>query len=239
MSFTPVMAELILKHLVNNNAIANVGDATGLPAAATAGNLFMRLHTQVLGEADDQSTNEIAYTGYVGGVSVPRSTGGFTCSQIAGIGAQWVNAADISFPQRTDTGAAVTAFGWSMGSAATGATRADFRGFCGDVASKLAFTAIAAGDLITIPGHSLAVDNRVVFSSEPGATLPSGITAYTTVYWVKTVSGNDITISTTQGGSAVDITTAGAGYIARVQGLTINELTIPRFLAGTLKYILG
>jgi hypothetical protein len=238
MSFTPVYAELLLKHLVNNDDIADTGDAAGLQNSAAAGSYYLRLTTTVPQPGDTAASNEISYTGGYTGQAIARTTGGFTVSQVAGIGAQWVNAADILFAQRTDAGAAVVAFGWTLSSAATGATRIDFCGACGDVASKQAFTAIAAGDVITIPGHSLAVDNRVVFSSEPGATLAAGITAGT-VYWVKTVSSNDITVSATQGGAALDITAAGSGYIQRVQGLTINELTIPRFLAGTLKYILG
>lgn len=77
------------------------------------------------------------------------------------------------------------------------------------------FTAIAAGDLITIPGHSLVVDDKVRFVAIPGSSLPGGISANTT-YFVKTVSGNDITISATQGGATLDITGAGSGLIAKI-----------------------
>ncbi len=55
-----------------------------------------------------------------------------------------------------------------------------------------------------------------------------------TVYFVKTVSGNDITISTTSGGATLDITAAGAGLGIKVSPITINLNTIPRLTAGTI-----
>ena len=50
----------LLQHIFNNTAIANVGDATGLPASATAGSLWVSLHTADPGEAGTQSTSETA-----------------------------------------------------------------------------------------------------------------------------------------------------------------------------------
>jgi hypothetical protein len=68
----------------------------------------------------------------------------------------------------------------------------------------------AADITFTIPGHSFSVDDRIVCHAVSGSTLPTGVTEGT-IYWVKTVSGNDITISTTQGGATLDVTVAGDG----------------------------
>jgi len=68
-----------LNHLFVNAAIANVGDATGLPAAATVGNFFMRLYTSAVVVDDATIGTEASYTGYVsGGVAIPRTVAGFT-----------------------------------------------------------------------------------------------------------------------------------------------------------------
>ena len=67
----------------------------------------------------------------------------------------------------------------------------------------------ATDDTITIPGLSgVAVGDRITFAVPTGGTIPTGLTAGT-VYYVKTVSGAVVTVSTTNGGSTVDITAAG------------------------------
>ena len=38
----------ILLHIFNNTAITDIGDALGLPASATAGNLYIRLYTDAV-----------------------------------------------------------------------------------------------------------------------------------------------------------------------------------------------
>lgn len=65
-----------LKLIFNNVGIGTIGDATGLPPSASAGNFYFTLHTADPGEAGNQSTSEAAYSGYAR-VAVPRTTGGF------------------------------------------------------------------------------------------------------------------------------------------------------------------
>lgn len=69
----------LLLLLFNNTAIANIGDAGGLRATATAGSLWWSLHTADPGEAGTAVTNEAAYTGYAR-VAAARASGagGFT-----------------------------------------------------------------------------------------------------------------------------------------------------------------
>lgn len=46
----------------NNTDWANVGDAAGLQNSATAGSLYLSLHTSSPGESGTQATNEISYS---------------------------------------------------------------------------------------------------------------------------------------------------------------------------------
>lgn len=96
----------LLKLLLQNVTWAGVGDATGLVGSTTAGSWFISLHTADPGEAGDQTTNEISYTGYAR-VAVARSAGGWTVSGNSGS-----PAATISFGQMTaGTGGTVTHVG--------------------------------------------------------------------------------------------------------------------------------
>ena len=113
MSLSNSFETSLLNHIFNNAAIANIGDASGLPASATAGNLYVSLHTADPGEAGTQSTSEATYTGYAR-VAVARSAGGWTVS-----GANSVNAGVINFPAATAGSNTLTHFG--IGTSASGA----------------------------------------------------------------------------------------------------------------------
>ena len=55
MSKTNTWETGLLELLFTNTTFAGVGDATGLPGAATAGSLYFSLHTSDPGEAGDQT----------------------------------------------------------------------------------------------------------------------------------------------------------------------------------------
>ena len=76
---TDLLTELWLKHLLQNAAIADVGDASGLQPSATAGSLYISLHTASPDAADVQTTSEADYTSYAR-VAVARSAAGWTVS---------------------------------------------------------------------------------------------------------------------------------------------------------------
>lgn len=59
---TNAAATAFLLLYFNNTDWANVGDAGGLQNSATAGSVFLSLHTSSPAEAGNQSTNEISYT---------------------------------------------------------------------------------------------------------------------------------------------------------------------------------
>jgi hypothetical protein len=103
----------LLALIFNNTDFANIGDAGGLQNSATAGSLYVSLHTADPGEAGDQTTSESAYTNYAR-VAVARSGAGWTVS-----GSNASNAAVITFPACGATGSTVTHFG--IGTASSGA----------------------------------------------------------------------------------------------------------------------
>lgn len=88
-------------------------------------------------------------------------------------------------------------------------------------ATQFAGTGIASTDTFTAPGSSYSVGDTVVFFAGAGATLPGGITAGT-IYFVKTASGSAITLSTTSGGTTLDITADGAGIVQKITTETFN-----------------
>ena len=224
MSKTNTLENDWLLLLFNNTDIALVGDAAGLQNSAAAGSLYVSLHTAEPGEAAVQTTNETAYTNYAR-QAVARSGAGWTVASN-----QVSNAGAITFPQCGITGATITHFG--IGTDVSGAGKMLYTGPLGTVVQG-PFTAVDVGDLITIPGHTLAVDERVAFYPAFGSTLPTGLTEGT-IYWVITVAGNDITVSTTQGGGAVNITAAGDGVAIEAATLVVSSGITPSFAIGAL-----
>jgi len=114
MSASNAFEDALLDLLFLNTAIANVGDATGLPATATAGSCQLSLHTVALTDTDTLLTaNQCAYTGYAR-QTVARSGAGWTSS-----GGTASNAALIQFGEKT-AGADETAVHCGIGLIATG-----------------------------------------------------------------------------------------------------------------------
>lgn len=119
MSMSNASETALLNLLFKNTACANVGDASGLQHSAAAGNFHIALHTTDPGEAGDQTTNEIAYTGY-GRVAVARGAG-FNVT-----GDAVSNAATAQFGECTAGTATVLWF--TVGTAASGAGSVIYRG---------------------------------------------------------------------------------------------------------------
>jgi len=92
----------LLQLLFNNVDIANIGDAGGIQNSATAGSLYLALHTADPGEAGDQTTNECTYGSY-DRVAVARTVGGWTVSSDTA-----VNTALAQFPECTSGSETIT-----------------------------------------------------------------------------------------------------------------------------------
>lgn len=121
MSKSNTLENEILAHLFQNAAIAGIGDATGLPASATAGSCYVSLHTADPAEGGDQTSNEATYTGYAR-AAVARSAAGWDV-----VGNAAANAAEVAHPQCTGGGPqTITHFG--IGTSPSGAGKLLYSG---------------------------------------------------------------------------------------------------------------
>jgi hypothetical protein len=212
----------LLNHYFKNAAHGNVGDANGLPASATAGSLYLALHSADPGDAGNQSTGEISYTGY-SRPAAARGTG-FTVS-----GKSVSPATEASFGKRTDGGGDVVALFWSVGTDATGAGHLILRGGIGPVPTP--FTT-GANNAINCPAHGFAVGDRVVFWQYQSLALP-GLTDGQ-VYWVVSApDANTFTVSSTQGGASANLT-VGQGTCQKITPLVITQNVTPKLETGTI-----
>lgn len=214
-------------NLLFNNSVAassildDVSD--GIDASPTAGNLFVSLHTDDPGEAGDQTTSEATFTNYAR-VSVARTSGGWTVS-----GNNVSNTATVAFPQ-AGAGSPEDVKFFGVGTDTSGAGNLLYSGHLGETA--LAFVAEADNETLTVKNHSF-VDNDEVFVYEiPGVALPTGLSRG--LYFVITPSGDDLTLESTLGGGAVNITADGAGNIAKVVKKTVDPNDTVSFAAGDL-----
>ena len=107
--------ELLLL-VYNNTDIADIGDAGGLQNSATAGSLYVALHTADPGEAGTAATSECAYAGPYARQAVARSALGWTVTDNT-----VSNAALIQFPQCS--GGSETATYVSVTTAVSGASK--------------------------------------------------------------------------------------------------------------------
>lgn len=106
----------LLNLIFKGIAIANIADNA---ATSPLTNLFVALHTADPGEAGDQNTTETAYTSYAR-VAVARGAGWtVTANSVS-------PAANIDFPQCTGGTSTITHF--SVGVAASGATKVLYKG---------------------------------------------------------------------------------------------------------------
>jgi hypothetical protein len=209
-----------LNLLFTNANLANIGDATGLRGSSVAGSLFLSLHTADPGEAGGGA--ECAYTGYAR-VAKARSGADFS---VSGDSVSLVSAATFGIC----TAGSETALFGGIWTASTGGTLL----LSGPLGSVLGLAVGLASDTITIPGLAgVAVNDRLMLAAVPWASLPAGLTEGV-AYFVKTVSGNDVTLSTTAGGATLDITAAGAGVAFKITPIVIEPLVAPQIPAGVI-----
>mgnify|MGYP007079331019 CR=1 FL=1 len=107
----------LLKLIFNATAITGIADNAG---SSPLTSLYVSLHTDDPGEAGDQATNEVSYTGYQR-VAVARSGAGWTVTNNS-----VSPASDITFPQCT--GGSATATHFAVGTAPSGAGKILYKG---------------------------------------------------------------------------------------------------------------
>ena len=113
MSMSNAAEQALLDLLFLNTDWAGIGDAGGLQNSATAGSFYIALHTADPGEAGNQTTSEVAYTGFAR-VAVARSGSGWSRS-----GSTMSNVGTVQFGECTAGSATATHF--SIGTDLSGA----------------------------------------------------------------------------------------------------------------------
>jgi len=83
---------------------------------------------------------------------------------------------------------------------------------------KIAFRADSTTDKLTVVGHPFSVGSSFQVTALSGSVLPAPLLEGGT-YYVVSISGNEIGISETAGGAAIDLTTNGSGKLYVVVGL--------------------
>ena len=206
---------------------------TSIATSTGATNLYLSLHNADPGMSGSQTTNETAYTNYAR-VAVVRSSAGFTVAGSAPL-VNVSNAAVVTFPQCGATGDTISHFG--IGLSASGAGTLLASGPVGVTpAGPYDFTCTSASPgSLTVPGSSLAVNDRVSVYSDAAGTLPTGITEGT-VYYVGTASGIVVSLSTTpSNANPVNTSSVGAGYlIKQTTPLAVSNGVSPTFAIGAL-----
>ena len=229
-SFTDGTESALAKLIFNATNWANIADNT---VTSPLANLFVSLHNADPGEAGSQTTNETAYTNYAR-QSVARTSGGWTIS--GSDPTQVVNAGVITFPQCGASGDTLTH--WGIGSLVSGAGVLFASGPIGPVTGPyLEFTAsLASPGVLTIPGSTYSVNDRLSVYHTPSGTLTGGVTEGT-VYFVGTVASTIlVTLSTTTAnGNPVNTSTVGAGVSIKQTPLVVANLVTPSFAASALK----
>lgn len=215
----------VWNHILNNEDIANIGDAAGLQNSAANGSLYVTWATSWPGDSGNQSTGEATYTGYTR-TAVARNPGSpaWTVS-----GKTATPAAAIQGGTRTDAGATQDIVAVTIGGESSGAGTPILRAIVGGAAK--AFTA-TTGDTITSASHGFIDDSRVMFFAYETASLPTGLTEGTR-YFVINAATDTFQVSATQGGGAVDLTAAGYGTVAQSQQLSINQGNAPQITTST------
>jgi hypothetical protein len=104
----------VLALLFNATGITNIADNT---ATSPLTNLYISLHTGDPGVSGNQTTSEVAYTGYAR-VAVARTSGGWTVSGSNPV--QVAPVATISFPAGTAGSGTAAYFGVGTASSGTG-----------------------------------------------------------------------------------------------------------------------
>jgi hypothetical protein len=94
-------------------------------------------------------------------------------------------------------------------------------------------TVDSTGDTITSYGHGLVNDDQVVVVPVNNESLPSGLTAGTS-YYVVNAAADTFKLSTTQGGSPVDITSTGELFFQKYVPESFGASGQVNFQAGDL-----
>jgi len=213
----------IIKLIFTATAIANIADNA---ASSPLTSLYLSLHTADPGAGGNQTTSEAAYTNYAR-QGVARNSGGFTVS-----GSAATRTAAVSFPAGATSDTDVISF-WGVGTASSSTGKLLYSGPIGTYQGM--GTALAATEYLTVPGLTgVSNTDRIAVFAPPGGSLPTGLTSGT-LYYAISVSGNQLQLSTSSGGSAVNVTADGQFICYKVTPITMGGgiAVTPQLTTGT------
>jgi hypothetical protein len=173
------------------------------------------------------TVTEASYTGYG---TRPAWTKTAAANTSPTGGRQVTNNATVTFPENTGANQDVIAFGvWSASTAGTlhavGLLDTD----------APIFGTSATSDTITAYAHGLEADQRVFVLAAPGAVISTGLSENTAYYVRGTgLTADTFTLSTTQGGAAVDLTANGASLFIPYKARTVATGATPSFATSAL-----
>lgn len=174
------------------------------------------------------TVTEAAYTGYAR-VAVTFAAAADTSP--AG-GRERSNNAILTFP--ANTGANEDQIAYGVYSASTAGTLYGI-GLL-DTDAPIIGTADAADLITTQAVHGLSTDQRVFVLAAPGALLPAGLAEGTAYFVLATgLTTTAFKLSTTSGGTAVDITAGGAAMFIPYTAVTIATGATPSIASGLVK----
>lgn len=174
------------------------------------------------------TVTEASYTGYG---TRPAISFGAVANTSPTAGRQKANDAAVTFPANSGSNQDVIAYGIYTASTA-GTLRAI--GLLDDDA-PIVGTADTADLITTQSVHGLVADQRVFVLAAPGMAIPTGLSE-NTAYFVL-ASGLTTTafkLSTSSGGSAVDVTAGGAALFIPYKAKTIAGSATPEMAIGTI-----
>lgn len=210
-----------------SDKVLNTYRATNITAPAT---IYCSLITAV-SDAEAGTFTEASFAGYARvacAFGAPAAVNGLRTIS---------NSGAVTHPAKTDAGSvAIIALGLHEALADGASTTRDIVYLDGaDPISAIGND--VPTDFLRSPAHGLTTDQQVRFEIFPGeTTLPAGLSENTT-YWVRAtgLTVDDFTVSTTQGGAAVNITAQGRALVHKITILTINQNDQANFAIGNIK----
>jgi hypothetical protein len=208
-----------------SDKILNLYRGTTFTAPAT---VYAGLLTAVT-DAEAGTVTETTYGGYA------RQAITFG-APAANLGGRQTLASTITFPAKSDAGAATIIAVGIFDAVSAGNLLDVIMLFDGSPLAAMVNNSDVAGNTIQSPAHGLTTNDTVRIEQFPGDTpLPAGLSENTTYFVIATGLTADVfELSATQGGAAIDITAAGRMLVMKVVSVTVNQNDAPTFAANKL-----
>lgn len=181
---------------------AQVNEVLGGTPFAAPGTVYMALYSA--SPTDASAGTELAGNGYAR-VAKTNDTTNFPAANPK------QNGTTIVFPAATGSNWA-RVYSWQLLDNSTGGNRLYWGPLAGAEKMCSVDDTDVTNNTLTSPGHGYANDTIVRVFSYKGLALPTGL-AEDTQYWVVTTATDTFKLAPSQGGTAIDITAKGSGFL--------------------------